>query len=1210
MSHPSADRNLLFGILAVQLDFVTKDALVAAMGAWLLDKAKPLGDVLRDQGHLSPDRLQLLTALVAEHLKQHGDDPQKSLAALSSIPPTLVPQLAALPDEAVQQSIAHIAVNLPTAPSPEPDPYETSPQPGPPRASIRYRILRPHAKGALGEVFVAEDTELGRSVALKEIQNRYADDATSRERFVREAEITGGLEHPGIVPVYGLGTYADGRPFYAMRFIQGDNLRQAIARFYEGDSSSARAGAKFDSLEFRQLLGRFIDVCNAVAYAHSRGVLHRDLKPGNVMLGKYGETLVVDWGLAKPAGRLERTSHPIDEAPLRPRSADTSSATVAGQVLGTPAYMSPEQAAGRLDDLGAASDIYSLGATLYELLTGEVPFADVNLDAVQKGLFLPPRAVNPMVPRPLEAVCLKAMERKPADRYGSALDLAKEVERWLADEPVSAWREPVSVRAWRWVRRHRTQVSVAAALLVAATVGFWLTALERERARLAVVNEQVETAKQRDLAIGAKHDAEKQRAAAVQRQLEAEESRYSADVRLAQQAIIDGDMGRATSLLERFRSVAGSVDYRGFEWRLLWRFCDGDSRATYRGFSDQVWCVAFSPDGKFMAGGSSDSTVRVFDAATREQVSLLHLDGAGLMSLAFSPDARTLACATGNWQTSQPGKLYLCDWRAGRAEGTYSGHEESINCLAFSRDGQHVATCGDDNSIILWRTTGPYSLVREARFGNHFRGVNAVGFTPDSRFLLAGFGDGHLQGWDVATKLPTADQRVHASGVMSLAFTSDSQTVLVGTRDGPILLWDVAERKTVDRLDGGQGQANSLSVSSDGQQFVSGGSDSSVTVWDLARRRAVTRLCGHQGSVQSVAFSPRGHTLASGSVDRTLKVWESDHKRDVPTLRYEAAVSSLAYSPDGRLLAVAGGAIAEPVSQSDKAGAPRRQKNIWLWKVGLAEPPAVLSGHDGVIYAVAFSPDGRTLASACEDGSAGLWDVTTGQRRVTLTGHTDAVVAANFSPDGAILATGSRDRSVNLWDAAGHQPRPLASLRGHENSVWSVAFSPDGKLLASASVDRTVRVWDVATRKVLAELRGFKGICSSVAFSPDGNLLAAASTDRTIRVWKVAGGKLPFEECGRLFGYKSAINSVAFSRDSKTLAAGGQDASIVLWNVSTKEEVAAFAGHKGGVSCVAFSPDGNALATGSNDQTVKIWHAGQDLSPRDSGPPPTGWTTP
>jgi tetratricopeptide (TPR) repeat protein len=317
---------------------------------------------------------------------------------------------------------------------------------------------------------VAHDEELHREIALKEIQDRYADDPESRSRFVLEAEVTGGLEHPGIVPVYGLGAYPDGRPFYAMRFIRGDSLKEAIDCFHQAEAC-LDPGQR--ALGLRQLLGRFVDMCNAVAYAHSRGVLHRDLKPANVMLGPYGETLVVDWGLSKPLGKTE-SKVAWKERPLVPVAGGSSAPTQMGQALGTPAYMSPEQAAGQLDQLGPASDVYSLGATLYCLLTGQAPFTDADLGLVlknvSKGTFRAPGQVKRGVAPALEAVCLKAMALKPEDRYASARALADDIEHWLADEPVSAYREPLPARLARWGRRHKTWVASSAALLVTALV--------------------------------------------------------------------------------------------------------------------------------------------------------------------------------------------------------------------------------------------------------------------------------------------------------------------------------------------------------------------------------------------------------------------------------------------------------------------------------------------------------------------------------------------------------------------------------------------------------------------------------------------------------------------------------------------------------------------------------------------------------------------
>jgi serine/threonine-protein kinase len=481
MSPGAADRNLLLGIMAVQNDFVSRDALIEAMGAWVLDKVKSLGEILVERGALSPERHALLTALVAEHIKAHHDDPQRSLAAVPS-GSSLRRQLSQIADADVQASLAIVGS------APPPDLEATTPEtlnaPG-----LRYRVLRPHAKGGLGEVFVAEDVELHREVALKEIQLRHADDPNSRGRFLLEAEVTGRLEHPGIVPVYGLGQYAAGRPFYAMRFIHGDNLKEAIRRFHEPESPTRDPGER--RLALRQLLGRFIDVCNAVAYAHSRGVLHRDLKPGNIMLGKYGETLVVDWGLAKAGvrGQESGVSEQIDETALRPSSGSGVAVTQMGAAIGTPAYMSPEQASGQLDKLGPASDIYSLGATLYALLTGQAPFRDNEagdlLRKVQNGDFVPPCRLKPEIPPPLEAICLKAMSVRPEDRYPLAGSLASEIEHWLADEPVAAFPDPWTERLRRWGRRHRTAVASAAVLLVTAVLGLaaGLVAVNAERQR-------------------------------------------------------------------------------------------------------------------------------------------------------------------------------------------------------------------------------------------------------------------------------------------------------------------------------------------------------------------------------------------------------------------------------------------------------------------------------------------------------------------------------------------------------------------------------------------------------------------------------------------------------------------------------------------------------------------------------------------------------
>jgi serine/threonine-protein kinase len=448
MNH--ADRNLLLGILAARLNLVKCDPLIKAMNAWVQARDGSLGEILVHQGALSPTRRLLLETLVEEHTDTEGRDADRCLPALSLNTLSLLREaIKAVGDPELHQTFARLDSRHAIVTMPDPGPtlaYGPAPvvslahgQDATTAVGMRYVVIRPHARGGIGQVSVALDCELNREVALKEILPDQADKPGSRSRFLLEAEITGRLEHPGVVPIYGLGYDASGRPFYAMRFVKGESLNEAISHFHQGVEGS-QSGLSRWVLSLRQLLNRFIAVCNVVEYAHSRGIIHRDLKPANILLGPFGETLVVDWGLAKAIGRENVVAGmPTDEseAALRSCSAFGSKATLPGMPVGTPTFMSPEQAGGLLDQVGAASDVYSLGATLYCLLTGKPPIVPSDLSAmfqdVQTAKIIPPRLANRRVPAGLEAICLKAMALNPQHRYACPGELARDLECWMAD---------------------------------------------------------------------------------------------------------------------------------------------------------------------------------------------------------------------------------------------------------------------------------------------------------------------------------------------------------------------------------------------------------------------------------------------------------------------------------------------------------------------------------------------------------------------------------------------------------------------------------------------------------------------------------------------------------------------------------------------------------------------------------------------------------
>jgi WD40 repeat protein/serine/threonine protein kinase len=1266
-----ADRELLFEALAIHLGFLPPNAASVRADPRPFESALPgsdsLGGRLVADGLLTVDQSELLEALVARLLARHNGDVGRCLDALSSFgrlrtelakarggKPSGHPTVSsiaiageksqpsseseipiddvtfdhdALDDngehvhDALDDSGEHVAAEL-AEPAPVAMPLGSLTS-----ASKRFQVIRPHAQGGIGKVSVAFDAELHREVALKQIKPERADDAESRARFLREAEVTGRLEHPGVVPVYGLGVDESGRPYYAMRFVRGSSFEEAIKRFHQEDADPARS-PRARSLELRQLLDRFVAVCQTIAYAHSRGVLHRDLKPANILLGPFKESLVVDWGLAKVLAQTQEPweSRLVAEEPPRqddegehhaipmpdrdaepdvehaaaskkrdkrasgngepPIGVSSSTETATGIAFGTPAFMSPEQAEGRIDQIGTPTDVYSLGAMLYTLLCGHPPFEYVwcnltsLLESVRQGEFQPPHKVNPRVPRALEAVCLKAMARRPQDRYASAADLATEIERWLADEPVLAYPEPAVARLARWGRRHKPIVAGAAALLVSVVAGLSGTVVLLDQ-------EQRKTEAQRRF-------AEEQRVLAMAKSAEATAKAESLRrreaislVNLASREYLDDNVALADKLLENC-----PTDLREWEWAYARRLGHSELKTFVpSSLGQDVWCVAFSPDGTLIAAGTgpwfqvgdgptAEVAVRSIKTGT-EILAVRRLIGA-FQAVAFSPDGRQLAVARGFTGNAPGAELSVFDVHSGRRVWQAAEKGVQILSLSFSPDGQTIATgCGGFNNY----SDPGFVRLRSASSGNALGapipggpgGVLSVAFSPDGRQLAASSRE-IVEIRDASSPgLPLVHQlRKHSNFVYAVAFSPDGQRVATGGWDKTIWLWDCKSGAPLQALIGHRGFVRGLAFSPDSTQLVSGSEDKSVRRWDLTGTGENGAFHGHTGFVHCVAFSPDGVLCASGSLDGTVKLWPIDAPDSQVTFRNSRGwVGTVAFSPDSRRVASA------------------HDGNVRVWDPRTGEEFHRIPGPRGLLGRVglAFSPDGSILAASGTEATVNLWDTSSWTIRGILRGHPAQVVDADFSRDGTRLAVACENGTIQVWDRP--RSKSLWSKMGHAGGANAVTFAPNNRSIATGGEDRTIRIWDVNDGQELASFSGHATGVRDVAFSPDGGAIASTGgayhgpTAAELKIWDLSSRN----PAANLQGHTGLVTAVVFFPNGRRIATASDDRTIKIWDVPTREEVFTLRGHTSGVVSLAISPNGQQLVSGSIDYTAKTWSA-------------------
>jgi WD40 repeat protein/DNA-directed RNA polymerase subunit RPC12/RpoP len=1045
-----------------------------------------------------------------------------------------------------------------------------------PRRLGRFQLVELVGSGSFGAVYRAHDLELDRQVAVKLPRAGAFASRGEEERFLREAKSAGRLVHPNIVQIHDVA-YAGDMPFIVSDFVAGRTLADLERR-----------------LSFRESAELLAQLSEALAFAHERKIIHRDIKPRNILIDSSGKPLIADFGLAR-------------------RDEGETVVTLDGQVIGTPTYMAPEQAAGKVSDVDGRSDLYALGVVLYQLLTGELPFRgtiDRVLHQVLHDDPRPPRRLNSRIPRDLETICLKAMEKAPGARYQSGVDLAADLRRWLGGEPIAARPVGRFGRLWRWSCRKPVTAGLAAAvasLMVTVTVVAVVVAVQRDRVA--------------QLERGRLEDAER-RLGLVQKVTSTE-----SQARVARGLfLLEG--GNSLGLLDLLaaRQQVEDIPERRDSWSVLWSgwhgACSGRLVQVLGHDGAPVDRAIFSPNGQFVltlardgstrlwetksghshgqmlirprnqayapqftAGGSRlafigmDYTVRFYDTASLRPVAGSPAMPVGDTAVAVSRDERWMATCSG----PRNDQVQIWDLATGRAHGKpiVLMNPAPSGGLAFSPDGRWLAALQQGGPSQLWETaTGrPHGRpmgIYDQRGGG---ALPCLTFRPDgARVAMA---DGHhgAQLWDTETGLAAGPPLQHPEDVHAIAFSPDGKLLATACFDGRIRFWDATNGAPLETPLRHDGPVYAVAFSPDSRLLATASFDTTARLWDVASRQPCAVPFRHQGIVRSVAFSADGQLLATASQDGTARVWKV--KADEPViLRHPDRVWAVAFTPDGKRLVTA--------SQDGRAR---------FWNTATGEMPLgpLVHGHEAL--SVAVDPHGRWFAT--EGGqTVRLWDVAGRSRTLHLPNGSGGRPVA-FSPDGKLLCVGGswlvrqvprQVRGLCLFDVATGQQH--GEPFGPELSVYALAFSPRGDLIASfpelpagdAARGCLVDLWETATGRLYGQLK-HGGLVEAVAFSPDDRLLATASREMTVRLWDRPAG----QPHGTPFQQQAFVQGLAFSPNGKMLATVAADGNARILDVASGLRCGPVMHHQGVGTAVAFSPDGTLLATASFDQTARIW---------------------
>jgi WD40 repeat protein len=994
----------------------------------------------------------------------------------------------------------------------------------------------------MGRVIEARDLRLGRQVAIKELLPKNRDIA---RRFEREARITARLQHPSIIHVYEAGVWQGGEPFYAMPVVPGRSLDKLVAE-------------KHTLAERLALLPRVIAVADALAYAHDKNVIHRDLKPANVLVGDFGETVVIDWGLAKDLGE-----HVDPKESMKLSLRTTGEETVSGSVVGTPAYMPPEQARGLGVDQRA--DVYSLGALLYKVLAGHAPYQGKTAnDVIAQVKAGPPIALGarePETPPDLLAIVGKAMAREPDARYVTASELAKDLERFQTGQLVGAHRYTARQLVRRWLRRHRIAVGVAVAAAVAlAIVGVVsvhnvVEARDRAEARrVALLEERGRselTAGHAGAALAylveaahAGHDATLRFALA--------EAIRPFDAQVAQLTRVHGPVLVATSPDSSHIVIAGGGHVE------LWTAAGKPVRVL--GDVAKPSAVTFDLSGTRIAVGADDGTLVVWRLDGSVVMKRAAHEGA-ILDLAFSIDGRIATAGADGaalvWDPSRPAPIAATCPQADDTRAAQTSRRPAVRTVRFDELGLLAAYGAEDGSACVWQT---FSGTEVTPLRGHRGAVTVVRWSPDGSWVATASADGTARIWSPFYGKMVVKALLHQQPISVMEVSPDGSRIVTADSGGVANIWvvpsnrpsgddgtNVVDHEVPHPLAVHAGRIMSLAFSPDGELVATGAEDWQATV-SQAHTGETFATFEHADAVSSVAFVNGGHRLVTGSRDGTSRVWDVDRIKP-RVYSIDARVGAIAQSSRGGLAATRADSVVELLE-------PKRES--------LTEPQDY-----GSVAAAAFTPDGSMLITAGEDDHLVAWDATGHAAPIHLDHAEPPIRAMSASPDGTHVATAGT--KSQLWSLATRMPVALES--GNEK-VHALAYAPSGDLLVGGTDSGTLILWN-AKGEMIGK-RALRIPVTALAFSKDGRQLAVGSV-AAARVFAVEGRVVTAVPLTAIEGVRGEVRATAFACGGSCLVTGSELGAADMWDATTGKLLQTRDLHAGPVSGLALAADGKKV---------------------------------